>query len=466
MQSRLSSLLVLAVAPFVWATAFAQPAPPKVPAQPPAKAPAPAAPSPARVIEVNDPLLAPIGPAPHTLGGWREALALIAARSTDVIIAKAAVERAEGNWRIQLAGSLPTLTGTGTLAHQFVRSEPSAISTGTSTPTGVAQLTVSQPLLAPRAWYAIGTADVQIKAAKLTVYDKERLVLIAVANAIVTVVTSERLAEINRVGLRSALQVLELTQRKQALGSGTKLDVVRSQQDVGIARATLITGDEALRRARETLGLALGDSAGYGVSPSISLNEIQGSIRQTCAPGTADQRADVLAARASLEAARRGVTDVKLAFAPTALVSSTASVGSEAPPGGKNYAWSIQGVLTVPLWEGGARYGALRTANATVAEQKALVDGALRLATQENTQAHRSVIVAEQARQVSEQTRELAKETARLAQVAFEAGTGTSFDLVDSARKEREAELDLANKEFEVIRAKLTALLATANCRY
>ncbi len=81
-------------------------------------------------------------------------------------------------------------------------------------------------------------------------------------------------------------------------------------------------------------------------------------------------------------------------------------------------------------------------------------------------QALRSVSVAEQSRQVSEQSRDFAREAARLAQRAYEVGTGTSFDLVDTAQKQRAAELDLAVKEFQVIKARLAALLAASACKY
>jgi outer membrane protein TolC len=65
---------------------------------------------------------------------------------------------------------------------------------------------------------------------------------------------------------------------------------------------------------------------------------------------------------------------------------------------------------------------------------------------------------------VSRRSRDIASESARLSRIAFLNGSGTSFDLVDTARRLREAELDLAIKEFEVVRAKVTALLALATC--
>ena len=65
---------------------------------------------------------------------------------------------------------------------------------------------------------------------------------------------------------------------------------------------------------------------------------------------------------------------------------------------------------------------------------------------------------------VAAKTRELAAETARLTKVSYVNGSATSFDLVDTARRLREAELDYTIKEFNVLRAKIAALLALSTC--
>src|SRR5690606_27913676 len=133
--------------------------------------------------------------------------------------------------------------------------------------------------------------------------------------AIVGVVTAERVAELNRLGLRNALTRLELTTRKTALGSGTGLDVIRARQDVETARATLVSGDEALRQAREALGLALGLPDQVGVPPNVDLNGLEASARASCrASGSIDERADIAALRGNVEIAERMVTDVEYQF--------------------------------------------------------------------------------------------------------------------------------------------------------
>ena len=65
---------------------------------------------------------------------------------------------------------------------------------------------------------------------------------------------------------------------------------------------------------------------------------------------------------------------------------------------------------------------------------------------------------------MSTTARNIAKESQRLSRLAFINGNGTSFDLVDSARRLREAEIDVLIKEFQVFQARLTAFLSRSNC--
>lgn len=459
----------------------AQPGAPPKAGQPQAATPTPAAapdaPPKPPALTVSDPLLAPVAPAPHVLTRWRDAVAHLDARSTDLHIAVQEVERAEGQSRQALGAALPQIDATGSVTFNLIREDVArpTISGGTvgsttetvpPSPTALASLTVAQPVLAPRAWYAIGTARRGVQAAKLKVDDQRRRVLAAAASAIVDVVTAERVAEIRRAGLQRALERLELVKRRLKADSGTKLDLVRADQDVNLARTDVITGDEALAKSREALGVTLGYAEPWGVAPDISLDDVEKSARELCSPSTPDTRSDVRAALADLEVAERAVTDVRLGYSPTAQVSSTWSLSSEELANTKHYAWSIQGVLTVPIWDGGSRYGQARSARATVAESKERVEASRRSATLEMRQAARAVVVADNARVLAEAGRDLARENARLSQVAFELGEGTSFELVESSRAQREAELNVAVREFELVRARIAALLAAASCTY
>ena len=126
--------------------------------------------------------------------------------------------------------------------------------------------------------------------------------------------------------------------------------------------------------------------------------------------------------------------------------------------------WSVGGVLSWTLYDGGLRYATReeRAAETRLAAEQ--VTEAKRQARLQVMQAFRNVRTSEATLIVAARTRELAAETARLTKVAYVNGSGTSFDLVDTARKLREAELDYTIKEFDVLRAKIAALLALATC--
>jgi outer membrane protein TolC len=420
-------------------------------------------------------MLQPVAPASHVVATWDEALSALRTRSTDLRIALDEIERSDALWRETLASSLPTLTGSGNATWNLLRGDPTCVPgvPCVNAMTVGASVTLTQPLLAPRAWHALGTSKAGIEVARFSVEDQKRLLTISLANAVVSVVTAERLSEINRVGLRAALDRLTLARRRVALGAGNALDVVRADQDVSVARGAIVTGDESLRQARETLGLALGSTEGWGVPPDINLNGVEASARASCTDvGTLEDRADIAAARGSVEVARRGIEDVRLQYSPTVnLVSTFGVIGSPGVlpvlyPNGMHQSWTIAGVLTIPFYEGGARQGALRENRALTDEAVQRLEAARRAAAVQVTQARRGVDVADDNRRVAERGRDLARETERLSRIAFQAGTGTSLDLIESGRRLREAEIQLAVQEFGLVRARIAALLAVSRCQW
>jgi outer membrane protein TolC len=145
---------------------------------------------------------------------------------------------------------------------------------------------------------------------------------------------------------------------------------------------------------------------------------------------------------------------------------STLSFASAQFANGLHETWTIAGVLNVPLFDGGARYGALRETRALADEAVQRLEGARRNAIVQIEQARRGVEVAEQSRRVAEQARDLARETERLSRISFQAGTGTSLDLIESGRRLREAETQLAVQEYGLVQARIAALLALSRCRW
>jgi outer membrane protein TolC len=425
--------------------------------------------------EVSDPMLQPVPPPRRLLSSWDEAVGYLRARSTDLKQALDAVRQAEALTRIALAQYLPTVNATGTYQHQLIVNHQTSIAAGsnglvtTSTipPMDVESGTiqVQQDVINAQEWDQIRIDKLSEDQAKLSVDDKKRTLALAMANEIVAVVTAERSADINRVGLKVALEQLEITKRKQALGAANGLDVVRAQQNAASARASLVSGDESLRQAREALGLALGVPEETGVAPGINIDGIAQSAMASCKTvGHIDDRPDIAAAHVNLEVAKRNLRNVYFTFLPTLNAASTIAANSLAGSGSPNPTWNIQAILQVPIWDGGARYGNLRNARAAEDIAAQQLEAARRQALIQVEQAQRGLIVAEDSARVAREQRDLAADNDRMTQTAYQAGQGTSLELVTASEAHRQAEITLALQEFGVVKARILAILALATC--
>jgi outer membrane protein TolC len=407
--------------------------------------------------------------APREIGTWQQALELVRTRAPRYLSAVQRVQQAEARSRIALAGVLPVLTGEGRYTHQFLTQEVSFGGQTLEVPIDdvfAFGATLRVPLVNVRAIRGVGTVERAERAAELDLADERRQIAQSVVDTMLSTLATARVAELNREGLRAALERLALATARQQYGRGTLLDVDRAQQDVAAARSEIIQGDEALQTSREALGVVLGSETPIAVATGLDLDAFDRAVAQTCklSPDV-EQRPDVAAARARVEVAERLVDDVASQYWPTLDLVSELDHATEAVNGPRT-TWNVQGVLSVPLYDGGARYGSKRESQ-TLASQarQALIETRL-AAVVDKTRAARSVTVLGSARDVARQQRDLARSIDQRIRQGYAGGLGTSLDLVISAQSLRQAENRLVLLELEVAKARAGAVLASAECMY
>jgi outer membrane protein TolC len=421
------------------------------------------------VAVAKEPLLEPLPRPERELTTWEEAVALFSSRSTDVQINAGEVVRAAARHRTALAGVLPSVNGSALASFSLLQpppgADPSTAALFGAAPYQTLSLVAQLSVIDLRSWNAIAAASDAERAVKLSVDDARRLLLLNLAQALLSEVTAERLAELSRSGLADSLDRLSLAERANRAGASTELDLGRLRQDAEQARAAVVTADETLKQAREALGLALGLDEPVAVSPSFQLDGLATQLlaKNSCRAVTGlEQRTDQLAATARIEVAHRGVLDARAQFLPTLGVRSTATAfllsGSAIP------IWNLQAVLTVPIWDGGARYGALRDAEAQERQAEARQTAARRQGQVDVERAKRGVDVAQRSRELAAAALEHATRTETLTRKAFDAGLGTSLELVTAATSLRAQQLNLALKDYDVLRARVVALFALAEC--
>jgi outer membrane protein TolC len=447
----------------------AKPAKPVVPAAPLAPAPAPTPQTEPVLPEPTDPLLDPPPPPAHVLSTWQDALKQVRDQSVSMRIARANVLQAEGTVRQALAPALPQLLGTAGVTKYLIKGDSTFQGVGRIPDPSLiwsAQLGLTVPLFRPSAWYNYGSAKEALEATRLTTKETERQLVAGVADLIVSVVTAERLAEVSRSSLKAALSTVDLTKRRAALGASNTLDVLRVEGEASLSRSQVVQATEALIRAREALGSALGSSESWGVALGIQIEQLSADAQQVCHTETdIASRSDVRAADANLGVASRNVKAVDYAYLPT--LDGVSALSFQDPRfavNNKNVSWTIGALLTWNIYDGGARGGQRTIARAGEDAAQADLAETKRSASLQVTQALRAVQVAEANLAVAAKTREIDSETARLSKISFLNGSGTSFDLVTTESLLRVAEADLAVKEFDVTQAKIAALLALSTC--
>lgn len=406
---------------------------------------------------VEDVLLAPAPRPGHEIATWDDALVLLRRSSTDDRAAAAAVERAQGRWRQSLSALLPNARANAAVSRDMIeRDRPTA-------PTTTAAASGSLAVVDVGAWQGLDAATEARRGARYTHQDVRRRLTLGLARTLVAVVAAERVAELNRLGLRQALERALLTERTQELGAATQVDVVRVRQDVEVARVTLLAGDEQLMRTREALALLLGLPGQAGVAPGFSLDGLVAETEKRCKPLGESERADVRAAKAGVEAAKSAKREAASGYLPT--LDLTTNAFASADPENRNAAsWNVAAVLSFPIWEGGFREGLVQERRAGQKAAAAELEATVREVSQEVERARRNVKVAKDLAVAAAESRRLAAQLDALTRRGFEVGRGSSLELVLSAAALRQADVQLASREFDLVQFRLDAWMTEATC--
>lgn len=400
------------------------------------------------------------------VASWEEAQALWSQRSTELRSAAAEAVKSEGKRRQAVGLLLPQLSGTALASFSLLPAppgDPGQAALFGAAPFQAATLVATLALIDARAWNQVAQAYDAQTAGQLSLAEARRLLLANLAQALLTVVAAERVAELNRLGLRDAFERLSLAEKSTRAGAATEIDLARTRQDTELARAQVLASAEGVRQAREALGLVLGQEVPVGVRPDFQLDALAARVPSPCrALAQLEERTDLGLARAREQLAHRGELDAKAQFLPTLGLRSTAQVFAIA--GQAFPIWNLQAVLTVPLWDGGGRYGVLRETAAAKEQARAQREGAERVARTDLARAQRAIAVASQSQAVARQALEQAQRVDALTRRAFEAGLGTSLELVTAASSLRQQQLNLALRDYDVLRARVVALFALAEC--
>jgi outer membrane protein len=344
---------------------------------------------------------------PHTLA---EALGMTYANQPALQAERAKLRATDEGVPTALAGWRPTVVMAGTLGYgdgqsrQFLSGAAVGDQPGfnTSARTGrqiaTAQATVTQPL------YTGGRVQANVNRAKNQVY-AERATLIAteqnsfnnVVQAYVNVIQNQQLLALQINNEQVLAKQLQATNDRFRVGEITRTDVAQAEAALEGARAQRETAEGNLQTARSTFQQFV------GVLPPPDLVEPQPlalpvKSEQQAADFAARNNPNVLTALFNDAAAKDAIDAAFGALLPQ--VSLQGQTFQQNNAGGRNTygnGYQVTAQVSVPIYQGGSEYAAVRQARQTQQQTNRLVDDAKRTAVQNAIQAWDTLIAAKAA---------------------------------------------------------------------
>jgi outer membrane protein TolC len=315
--------------------------------------------------------------------------------------------------------------------------------------------TASYQVLAAAGWAAKNQAADQAGIARVSAEETRRNVAISAAQAYLAVIAAERQVEITQRNRDTARALEEYARARLQAGQGSRLNHVRSVQQLASAEGLRQLAELAVSRAQEALGVIAFANGPVGANG-------EPAFPPTAPPGDDSwlaARPDVRLLTAELGAADRVVSDAWKNWLPTVTASFTPSYVTPAGLFEPSKTWRAFFSLNLPIFDATLR----PDKRARVADREA---ARLRLDAL-TLEARSEVRIAQEAVRSNEgivaslrEAAENAGEALRITEVAYRAGATTNIEVVQAQQDARNGEIGAAVAEDRLRQARLDLLVA------
>jgi outer membrane protein TolC len=273
--------------------------------------------------------------------------------------------------------------------------------------------------------------------------------LFRVVSGYYNVLKSQRIVEINEEFLRQTKEHLDVARVRLEVGEVIKTDVLRAEVDYATAQRNLIQAHNNLDLTKESL-------ARYLHRPKEELKlvhpvtvlkppmPVEDLLRMTYMA-----RADLKSYEEAVYAARNDKQRVYTRFLPYMDIQANWATFGSTPYPHERDNWSVYGVVTVPILEGGLRFVDLRdtTASLIQATQRYLalkrdIDYAVK-------EAFLSIVTLEKTIAASMAEVEASSSNLELINGQYKVGLADAIDVTDAQTTYLNAQINLANDTFD-----------------
>jgi outer membrane protein len=337
-------------------------------------------------------------PLPRTLA---EALAATYANQPALQAERAKLRATDENVPTALAGWRPTVVLAGSagygdgMGRSYSAQNQGVIATQTDRIIGTAQATITQNIYTGgRTQANVNRSKNQVMAERATLLAQEQTSFTNVVSAYVGVIQNKELLELQINNEQVLAKQLQATNDRFRVGEITRTDVAQAEAALEGAKATRETAEGQLQTARGTYVQVV------GVLPPDDLVEPQPlnlPVRsETEASGLATINNPNVITALFNDAAAKDAVDVAFgALLPqVSLQGQTFQQNNASGRSSSSNGYQVTAQLSVPVYQGGSEYSAVRQARQSQQQTRRLIDDAKRTAVQNAVQAWDTLIAA------------------------------------------------------------------------
>ncbi len=327
----------------------------------------------------------------------------------------------------------------------------------------ITSVTLSQPILAPRAYLGYRIAGGEAKARELEAERTREEVVYRVLSAYLEILTAKEFLEVADRAVAEARENLRVASALERSGMGLSSDVLRAKVFLARAEAERGTTENRLRLARTSLGLAMGERDGRPVDATSPLPDLpeEGRLEERIASARRN-RSDLQAFSIRVGNAEAGVSRERSGYLPEVGFAGTYRSDSEENPfDPDNRSWRVEVGLRWNLFDGLRREAAASQAVADRERAKEGYRGASDRAVFEVTRAWLGVEDASRRLSIAQASVEAAQEGARLVQARYGNQLARLVDLLDAQTALNGARADRVRARNDLTRSRAELLLAS-----
>lgn len=308
----------------------------------------------------------------------------------------------------------------------------------------------------------VALAEANLRGARAVLERTKQQVVFQVQQAYLQLLLAQENEAAARRAVEAAEESVRVARARLSAGAAAPFDVLQAEVSLASAQQALARAQTQVGTAQAALAALVNLPLETPIEPTDALqprpvegalgDAIQRALRQR--PELEELRARAQAARASIELARSGGR-------PN--VALAAQYDWSGPTSNLTNSWSVTLAVTLSLYDGGITQQRVREAELRLEQLAALEAQTRQRVELEVRQAWLALQQASPELVAAQRAVDQAREALRIARVRFEAGVGTSLELVSAQAQLAQAEVGLAAARFNQNLARLQLLLATGS---